>query len=84
MPKSHHSHPSHSNIHKPPVAHKNKKPASAIFKITLILLLLGLAIGALGSGFNTTWMAAGSLVGAIGGFLIGLAVDRTLAKKKYE
>lgn len=80
MPKSH----TNPHIHKqPPVPH-HKKPASAILKITFILCLLGLAIAGLGSGFNMKWTAAGTLVGAFGGFLIGMAVDRTLAKKKYN
>lgn len=80
MPKSR----TRVHVHHQPQVHKHKKPASAVLKITFILLLIGLAIGALGSGFNMKWMAISTLTGALGGFLIGLAVDRAAAKKHYN
>ena len=82
MPKSRHR----PGVHKqpPPPVHENKKPASAVLKITLMICLLGLAIGALATDFTVKWMVAGSVAGALGGFLIGLAVDRVLAKKHLK
>ena len=62
MPKSHHR----PGIHKqhPPQVHENKKPASAVLKITLMICMLGLAIGALASAFTVKWMIAGAVAGA--------------------
>ena len=82
MPKSHHR----PGIHKPQhqQVHENKRPASAVVKITLMICLLGLAIGALATDFTAKWMIAGSIAGALGGFLIGVSVDRVLAKKHIK
>ncbi len=82
MPKSHHRPGTHKLP--PQQVHKNKKPASAVIKITLMICLLGLAIGALATDFSTKWMIAGSIAGAVGGFLIGMSVDRVLEKKHIK
>ena len=81
MPKSHHR----PGIHKvSQQVHKHKKPVSAVLKITLMICLLGLTIGALATDFTVKWMAAGAIAGALGGLLIGISVDRVLAKKHIK
>ena len=49
-----------------------------------MICLLGLAIGALATDFTVKWMVAGSIAGALGGFLIGISFDRVLAKKHIK
>jgi outer membrane lipoprotein SlyB len=76
-----HKHSAHGNIRHEQAALKPHRKRNAALLMAIFIGFLGLAIGALASGMNYSWMIASTAIGAVAGALIGHGIDKSLDKK---
>ncbi len=76
-----HKHVAHVNHHHEQTELKPRRKSKAAILMAVFIGFLGLAIGALASGMNYSWMIGSTSIGAIAGALIGHGIDKSLEKK---
>ena len=59
---------------------KNKK-GSAVVVTVIFFAIIGLAIAYFTSGTDALWLAVGTVIGAICGYLFGKQLDKSFSKK---
>ncbi|NOT94672.1 hypothetical protein [Ferruginibacter sp.] len=87
MPHSKNRHPhkhvhQHDNPQAAPGTHpKHKKTNQSIIVASIFFALIGLGISFFIAGTNIIGLIAGAVIGAIAGYIFGLQVNKSLAKK---
>lgn len=79
--KSRNLHPHHQQNHPAPPHAKPKQSGRAALVAMVLFALLGLGISYFIAGYSKPSLAAGVLIGAIGGYLVGHQMDKSLKKK---
>ena len=82
MARSRHRHKHH---HAAQASHphtvKQAPRRSAVSIMVVFVAILGLGVAFISVGSDLVWLIAGTVVGAIAGYLIGRSMDRVAAKK---
>jgi hypothetical protein len=81
MPESKNRKPHHPH----PIPPKRAKPVQhgrAALSAMILFAVLGLVIGYFASGGDTLSIAAGAILGAVGGYIAGHMMDKSLEKKQ--
>ena len=81
MPQSKKEKYRQQQIHRVHNAEHPKKPTGAIGVVVFLFILIGLGIAYFAAGANYIWLAAGAILGAIGGYLFAKQVVKGLTKK---
>jgi len=82
MPESRNRTKHHHQHHQPVAPHHNsqKIKRSAALVVAILAAILGLAVAYFTQGSDPLWMMIGTLAGAIVGYLVGHAMDKSIAK----
>lgn len=84
MPESRHRTKHHHPVHHPKVSsnHARSKPKrSAALVFAILTAVLGLAVVYFTQGGDITWLIIGTAIGAIIGYFVGRAMDKSFATK---